>query len=220
MKILELFAGSCTFSLEAKKLGYETFTSDNQNLKDVDYVTDILDFDVAKIPFEPDLIWASPPCTAFSVLRIGENWHYDNTPKTPKACIGMAYVLKTVEIIKELKPKFWFIENPRGKLRKLNIVKNLPRTTVWYCKYGDHRAKPTDIWSNHIYNPMFNPQGWKPRPQCENGNIKCHHDKSPAGCGTTGVQGMSNNYDRSIIPNELCIDVLTHTLKPTRNVRR
>lgn len=211
MKVLELFAGSCTFSSEAKKLGYETFTSDYKDFDGVDYVTDILEFDVSKVPFQPDLIWASPPCTAFSVLRIGHNWHKDNTPKTPKACIGMAYVLKTIEIINKLQPKFWYMENPRGKLRKLNIVRDLPRTTVWYCQYGDNRAKPTDIWSNNIYDSMFNTNGWKPRPECFNGNPDCHHDRSPRGCGKAGVQGMSGNYERSKLPVELCKEILVQS---------
>ena len=45
---------------------------------------------------------------------------------------------------------YWIIENPRGKLRKLEIVKDLPRTTVTYCQYGDIRMKPTDLWTNLI----------------------------------------------------------------------
>ena len=73
MKVLELFAGSCTFSSEAKKLGYETFTSDHKNFDGVDYVTDILEFDVSKVPFQPDLIWASPPCTSYSIAAISHH---------------------------------------------------------------------------------------------------------------------------------------------------
>ena len=51
MKVLELFAGSCTFSNEAKKLGYETFTTDYKDFDGVDYVTDIISFDVKQVPF-------------------------------------------------------------------------------------------------------------------------------------------------------------------------
>ena len=51
----------------------------------IDYVTDILQFDFNKLPFHPDIIWASPPCTYFSVASIGKHWNKDNTPKTQEA---------------------------------------------------------------------------------------------------------------------------------------
>ena len=72
MKVLELFAGSCSFSNVAKEYGYETFTTDYNNFDGIDYVTDILDFDYDELPYKPDIIWASPPCTYFSVAsKIG-----------------------------------------------------------------------------------------------------------------------------------------------------
>lgn len=207
MKVLELFAGSCTFTGEAKKLGFETFTTDYKEFEGIDYAVDILNFDFKKVPFKPDLIWASPPCTAFSVMRMGANWHFDNRPKTAKACAGMAYVFKTLEIIEKLQPKFWYIENPRGKLRKLHVMEGLDRTTVWYCQYGETRAKPTDIWSNNIRN-LENPDGWQPRPECFNGNPHCHHERAPRGVTTTGTQALKNNYERSKLPVELCKEIL------------
>ena len=74
MKVLELFAGSCSVGKAAKKLGYDVFSSDINNFDDIDYVVNILDFDVSKVPFQPDIIWASPPCTGFSVAAIGHHW--------------------------------------------------------------------------------------------------------------------------------------------------
>ena len=206
MKILELFAGSRSIGNAAESLGYEVFSSDINNFHKINYVVDILDFDINKVPFKPDFIWASPPCTYFSVASIGKHWNKDHTPKSENALLGLKIIKKTVKIIKELNPKFWFIENPRGKLRKLEVVKDLPRITIWYCQYGDTRAKPTDIWSNNIYS-IFNLNGWKPRPECYNGNKNCHHEAAPRG-SRTGTQGLKGNYDRSKIPNELCIEIL------------
>ena len=120
--------------------------------------------------------------------------------------LGVEFVKKTIEIIKVLKPKFWYIENPRGKLRKLQVVKGLPKTTVWYCTYGDNRAKPTDIWSNNIRS-LLNINGWQPRPECFNGNKNCHHESAPRG-SRTGTQGVKGNYNRSKIPNQLCLEIL------------
>jgi hypothetical protein len=206
IKVLELFAGSRSIGKAAESLGYEVFSSDLNDFEKIDYAIDILNFDVKKVPFKPDIIWASPPCTYFSVASIGKHWNKDHTPKSENALLGVAFVEKTLEIIKELKPKFWYIENPRGKLRKLQVVKGLPRATVWYCTYGDSRAKPTDIWSNNIRS-LINPNGWQPRKQCHNGNRNCHHEPAPRG-SSTGTQGMKGNYNRSKIPNQLCVEIL------------
>jgi len=211
MKVLELFAGSRSIGKICDDLGYNVFSSDVNPFHNIDYVIDINKFDVSVVPFIPDFIWASPPCTYFSVASIGKHWNKNNTPKSDNALKGVEYVKSTLKIInyfKLLNPNLnWFIENPRGKLRKLNIVKGLPRTTVWYCKYGDTRAKPTDIWSNNIYNPMFNTNGWKPKEKCFNGNKYCHHELAPRG-SRTGTQGLKGNYERSKIPQQLCEDII------------
>ena len=215
MNVLELFAGSRSVGKVAEELGYNVFSVDINNFDNIDYVTDILEFDTNKVPFKPDIIWASPPCTHFSVTQIGRNWYHDNTPKTEGAKLGIKLVKKTLEIIKLLKPKFYYIENPRGKLRKLDIMKGLPRTTVWYCRYGDSAAKPTDIWSNNIHS-LFNPDGWQPKQECFNGNKNCHHDKQPRGYAAKkeqgaigkGTQGKKNNYERSKVPYQLCKEIL------------
>ena len=214
MKVLELFAGSRSFSKVAEELGHETFSVDINNFKGIDYVTDILDFDINTIPFKPDVIWASPPCTTFSVASISRHRPF-GLPISPEAELGNKYVIKTLEIIKKFDPKFYYIENPRGMLRKQIYMRGLPRTTVWYCKYGENSAKPTDIWSNNITS-LFNPEGWNPRPECYNGNLKCHHDKQPRGYTAKkesgalgkGTQGKKDNYERSIVPYELCKEIL------------
>lgn len=211
MNVLELFAGSRSIGKVCDNLGYNVFSSDINSFDNIDYVIDINKFDVSLVSFIPDFIWASPPCTYFSVASIGKHWNKNNTPKSDNALKGVEYVKSTLKIInyfKLLNPNLnWFMENPRGKLRKLNIVKGLPRTTVWYCKYGDTRAKPTDIWSNNIWNPMFNTNGWKPREECFNGNKDCHHEAAPRG-SRTGTQGLKGNYDRSKIPQQLCEDIV------------
>lgn len=203
-KILELFSGSKSFANVASSLGLQTFTSDIERDYEPDYCVDILDFDTSVLPFKPDIIWASPPCTSFSVASIGKHWHRDHTPKTAEAEHGLAIVQRTLDIIKELKPKLWYIENPRGKLRKL-IPQMLDATlgnfwvqhTVTYCQYGDSRMKPTDIWTND-----FN---WRPRPVCRNGG-GCH---TPAPRGSrTGTQGLVGSYERSKVPNQLCLEIL------------
>ena len=205
MKVLELFAGSRSIGKVADSLDYKVFSSDLNNFKNIDYVIDILDFDINKVPFKPDLIWASPPCTSYSIAAISHHRPH-NKPLSDFAVKSDLIIKRTLEIIKELNPEFWYIENPRGMLRKQSFMKGIPRTTIWYCTYGDTRAKPTDIWTNNLRS-IFNPDGWNPKPECHNGNKNCHHEAAPRG-SKTGTQGVKGNYNRSIIPKLLCEEIL------------
>lgn len=218
MNVLELFAGSRSVGKAAESLGYNVFSSDINEFEGIDYVVDILEFDINKVPFTPDIIWASPPCTTYSIAAISHHRPH-NKPLSDFAIKSDNMVKETLSIIEHfcnLNPRLnFYIENPRGLLRKQKFMMGLPRTTVWYCKYGDTRAKPTDIWTNNLYS-LLNSNGWNPRPECFNGNEKCHHDKQPrgyaakkkAGALGKGTQGLRNNYERSKIPHELCIEIL------------
>ncbi len=204
MNLLELFAGSRSVGKQAEKLGYKVFSSDLVSFEGINYSISILDFDVKKVPFKPDVIWASPPCTGFSVAAIGHHWSGGKgayIPKTETAKLGIELVKKTIEIIEHFQPKYWFLENPRGVLRKLDVVKDLQRKSVTYCQYGDERMKPTDIWTNSDV--------WIPRPMCKNGD-PCHV-AAPRG-SRTGTQGRANAYERSKIPDELCKEILKSCL--------
>ena len=204
MKVLELFAGSRSIGKVTEELGYEVFSVDINNFEGIDLVKDIEFLTKEDIPFIPDVIWASPPCTYFSVASIGYHWNENDTPKTKEAILGLKILNKTISVLHWYKNSKFFMENPVGKMRK--IVKGIDRTTITYCSYGDKRMKPTDIWSNHIYD-MFNLKGWKPKPKCFAGNKKCHHEEAPRG-SQTGTQGLKNNYERSIVPYELCKEIL------------
>ena len=205
VKVLELFAGSRSIGKAAESLGYKVYSSDLNEFEGIDYPIDILEFDISKVPFKPDIIWASPPCTTYSIAAISHHRPH-NKPLSDFAIKSDNMVKKTISIIQELNPKYWYIENPRGMLRKQTFMQGLSRTTVWYCTYGDKRAKPTDIWTNNLRS-VFNPDGWQPRPECFNGNKKCHHESAPRG-SKTGTQGLKGNYERSKIPNELCLEIL------------
>ena len=67
MKVLELFAGSRSIGNIADRLGYDVFSVDINQFDKIDLAIDIMHLKKEMIPFQPDMIWASPPCTYFSV---------------------------------------------------------------------------------------------------------------------------------------------------------
>ena len=204
MKILELFSGTESFSKVARERGHECFTIDNNSQFNPDLCKDILKVSIKDIPFKPDIIWASPPCTTFSVASIQHYWD-DGKPKNDKTLHGIKIVKKTIDLIKQLKPKFFIIENPRGMLRKQDFMQELKRDTVTYCQYGAKVQKPTDLWNN--LNHTF-------RAMCKPGS-PCHE---PASRGARkGVQGINNSFSdlgsrgkvkRAIVPKELCLEII------------
>jgi len=205
MKILELFSGTESFSKVAKARGHDVFTIDVDRSFNPDLCKDILEVSREDIPFKPDVIWASPPCTTFSDASIRHYWK-EGYPKNHKTFIGLAIISKTIELIKELEPKFFFIENPRGMLRKQKLMEQLKRDTVTYCQYGHTVQKPTDIWNNCF--------SWKPRPMCKPG-ADCHERASRS--SRNGVQGINNSFSnlgsagkvqRAIVPEELCLEII------------
>ena len=204
MKVLELFAGSRSIGKTAESLGMEVFSVDWSNYDNIDLVIDIEYLTKEQVPFIPDIIWASPDCTTYSIAACSTHRNNSIEPKSEYAKKSDKVNTHLIELIKEwliINPNMvFFIENPRGMMRKMPFVQGFKRHTVWYCQYGDDRAKPTDIWTNS--------KTWIPRPVCWNGNTNCHHQPAPRG-SKKGTQGRKGSYDRSKIPTELCLEILT-----------
>jgi len=203
MKLLELYAGSRSVGKVAESMGMQVFSVDWKPYEGIDLVMDISTMNLSDVPFVPDVIWASPDCTTYSVAALGKHRHPDTSPKTEYAqtCdMTNRHVLSLIQEWLLFNPSMvFFIENPRGMMRKMSWMQGLSRKTVWYCQYGDNRAKPTDIWTNSTT--------WKPRKECFNGNTGCHHQPAPRG-SSTGTQGKKGSYRRSMIPEQLCIEIL------------
>lgn len=202
MKVLELFAGTRSIGKAFEARGHEVFSVEwDKDFDHIDLYTDIGALTAAEVLTRfghPDVIWASPDCTTFSVAAISYHRKLNRQTKsldpiTEYARFCDAVDQHVLELIKELSPAFWFIENPRGGMRKMAWMQGLPRYTVTYCQYGEERMKPTDIWTNHP-EPNF-------KPPCKNGD-PCHVS-APRGA-RTGTQGIQGSRDRSIIPVQLC----------------
>ena len=208
MKILELFAGTRSIGKAFEARGHEVFSVEwSKDFENIDLYADIGQVtaqDILDKFGRPDVIWASPDCTTFSVAGIShhrrknlENGNLDPISEYAKFCDEVDQ--HVLQLIKELNPAVYFIENPRGAMRNMIWMRDLPRYTVTYCQYEldrpveDRRMKPTDIWTNHP-SPDF-------KPACKNG-APCHA-KAPRG-SQTGTQGIKGAKNRSVIPPMLC----------------
>jgi hypothetical protein len=205
MKVLELFAGTRSIGKAFEKRGHEVYSIDwDEQFDNINWNADISKVtaqDILDRFGQPDVIWASPDCTSYSVAAISRHRRREPDGNLKAISEYAEFCDKTnahvVELIKELNPKCYFIENPRGGMRKMNFMKDLPRYTVTYCQYGDKRMKPTDLWTNHP-EPKF-------KAPCKNGD-PCH-EAAPRG-SATGTQGLKGAKDRSVIPEQLCEHVV------------
>lgn len=201
MKVLELFAGTRSIGKAFEARGHEVYSVDwNKDFENIDLYADISKLTAADVLGKfgrPDVIWASPDCATYSIAAISKHRKRDDdgnlSPVSDYARFCDECNQHVLDLIRELNPKVWFIENPRGGMRKMSFMRDLPRYTVTYCQYGDKRMKPTDLWTNHP-DPKF-------KPMCKNGD-PCH-EPAPRG-SKTGTQGLSGSKERSVIPAALC----------------
>lgn len=217
MKVLELFCGTKSFTKVAESRGHECVTLDIDPRFKPTICKDILDFTVQDLNgFKPDVIWASPPCQCFSVMAISRNWESKPCswprPKRPETIMAMGIAKRTVSLVKELEPHYFFIENPRGMLRKMAFMQGLNRSFVTYCQYGLDYQKPTDIWNNCLT--------WKAR-SCKPGD-SCHETAHRG--AHAGLQGKGRSMDwasqvaRAIVPPRLCEEILVACETALKNV--
>ena len=201
IKVLELFAGQRCIGKAFERQEHHVFSIDyDKTHNDIDWYADIGTItakDIIDRFGKPDVIWASPDCSTYSIAAISHHRTRDGTgnllPKSQYAKFCDEVNQNMLRLISELSPAFWFVENPRGGMRKMDFMQGLPQYTVTYCQYGDERMKPTDIWTNHPETNF--------KPVCKNG-MPCH---VPAPRGSkTGTQGRKGKVQRSLIPDELC----------------
>lgn len=201
MKVLELFSGTECISNAFRAKGHDCYTVDWDKKFPSTLHIDILELTAERILNEfgrPDIVWAGCDCTTFSVAAIGYHRRKNSStgsldPKTEKAAFADRVNIHTLELIKELAPKFFFIENPMGGLRKMWYMQGFPRHLITYCQYGFPYRKATDIFTNHP-KPEF-------LPPCKNGD-KCH-ESAPRGT-MQGLQAIQGAALRSAYPPALC----------------
>lgn len=215
-KVLDLFAGSRSISKAAESLNYKSFSVDKYISKDMSLVIDIKDLNRSMILKKfgiPDIIWASPVCSAWSKMGWFSHWDTEQykknkifRPVTHLATESVEMVRKTIEIFSWFPGSIFYMENPEGLLYRhpvinyfssYNLTTQLRRLTVTYCSYGFKIQKPTHIWTNNL--------AWTPKKKCKRGS-SCHIS-SPRG-STRGIEAIRKRVDRSLIPKKLCLEIL------------
>ena len=147
-------------------------------------------------PEPVDVVLAGPPCQYYSVA--GHFKHFAQTPAgiaVPRDPFGeMAEKLTRRAVLLGSKARIFLMENPVGLMRKAVSTLGLSRMTVWYCQYGDERAKPTDLFGAYLKH--FEPK------TCHNG--ASDHARARRGWGT-GTQGRPWSVDRARVPYGLSL---------------
>lgn len=210
--MLDLFSGLGGWGAAFRDRGHDVTSIDFEPRFGSSLVVSVMDI---KALHGWDVILASPPCECFSVMTIGKNWHKDGTPKTERAAKALELANHTFALIDQAKPRFYVVENPRGKLRR--VASRPPNATVWYCRYGASSAKPTDLWTNLNGGSAL---GWL---ACASGAPD--HDAAPRGAdaGTqrrrpdgrldtrylrdAATKGKDRAAERAVIPYRLSLTV-------------
>ena len=215
MRVLELFAGTRSIGKAFERAGHEVYSIEwDKNFEDIDWYEDIGKItaqDIIERFGKPDVIWASPDCSSFSIAAISR--HRRESPETGNLDPVSDYAKfcdkvdqNVLKLIKDLNPTYYWIENPVGGLRKMTWMQDIPyRYTTTYCQWGDKRMKPTDLFTNYP-NAYF--------PRCKNGD-PCH-ESAPRG-SKTGTQGLKGSKERSRIPDALCDYIVELCEKGLRN---
>lgn len=143
--MLELFKGTGSVGRVFALNDYRVISVDSAERWKATHTVDILKFRYRRYrPGYFRYIWASPPCTQYSQAR--------TTGPPPDYESADAIVARTIRIIKYLRPRFWFIENPAGgELRNRPVMKTLPHphrnVVLDYCQFSNWGyRKPTCVW--------------------------------------------------------------------------
>ena len=109
LKVLELFAGSRCVGKAAEELGMKVFSVDWEPFENIDYVGDVQDMTINDVPFVPDIVWASPDFTTYTIAAISK--HRNGTePKSDYAKKCDIVNVHFINLIKE-----WLQINPNLK---------------------------------------------------------------------------------------------------------
>ena len=156
--LLELFSGTKSVGRVFEAAGWDVLAVDNREIRSPNVCTSLLDWNYhsALADTLPEALWASPPCTTWSLATQKHRILPDLAPQTLLAVEAELLVWRTLEIVRFLTAEHekrgtvfhWAIENPQARLRHFSPMLVLPRITVDYCRFGRPYRKRTDVWTS------------------------------------------------------------------------
>ena len=138
MKVVDLFSGLGGFSQAFLDREHDVVRFDNDiRFKEVanTIICDVLELTPEDLWDIPDIILASPPCTYFT--------HANHNPDKDGLKQSIDLTKYTLKIIHETNPRFWIIENPPGRIKK---VLGPPVYKTAWGYWGTSYLKPTWLW--------------------------------------------------------------------------
>ncbi len=131
MRVLDLCSGTGSATRPFAEAGWDVATLDCDPYWRPTILADVRTWP-APAGATYDVIWASPPCTAFS--RLDQPGLYPDEPQTPDLSIATACV-------QQLQPRVWWLENVRGARAHFAPLLGSPT-----CHLG-----PWWLWTNCLW---------------------------------------------------------------------
>ena len=197
--LLELFAGTHSMGKAFREAGWDVYSVDNDPSRNATWIGDVREFDPATLPRRPDLIWASPVCTQYSVCR--------QRAKAPRDLEWADSLVLAALRIQEACGCPMLMENPYSSLlKKRPFMRDISHVAVDYCKWWSegfpHRCRKRTA----IYRVGAD---WEPsRPLCNHDCGFCEGNRHLEAIGNSTAQRQIRDKDHTYpIPPLLCQDI-------------
>lgn len=132
--------------------------------------------------YEEIIVVASPPCQRFS---FGNRMFPKKGVREALEIVGSVF-----ELIADIRPNHWIVENPKGRLRWF-IGK--PTSSINLSDYGSKYLKPTDLWHNLTFTIIEGQRPYEPSWS----SVK------NSGKGSTGLLRLRDPAKRAKMPYDL-----------------
>lgn len=196
LKIIEVFSGSGNLSRSFSEQGFQVVSIDKRkriNKCEPTHRLDVSKMAVSdKIFTNATLLWFGLPCTAWS--NASGNYHINSDGLfVSDVAMSSHYLLcHVLEIIAYHKPKFWVIENPRGRLQNQKVLRTFLSENSGVVlnfsmgSFGFASQKPSQLFTN--WNDLKMPRSL------------------PYGRGNKSTKNMSNltKHGRQSYPITFC----------------
>ena len=212
--LLELFSGTGSVGAAFRRAGWQVYSVD---MKEVGghrptYLGDVLQwrYDDPSLPAF-DAVWASPPCTMYSVAR--------TRAKAPRDLAAADRLVgRALEVIRYNtlgRPHVnWWLENPAsGLLSSRVVVAGLAKRLVSYCAYGSPYRKNTYLWSNCAFDPAWETRSCPGMGECPQMVGRRHQAVAqrapPMRDGVRGIDSCSQE-ELYRMPPQLCDEIAAY----------